>query len=720
MSLPPPPLPATLPSLEEEVSLPPAPPAAPPMSPFLSSPPPLPSLPIASPPVVPPPLVEAPPPVPPVFEAPAASPLSPPVVAPPVISMDPPPLPSHPAAGPQKPQRHGSGANLRSALETSKSAAISDPFASEPLATQDPFGASGFGANPAALKAWDAPSAVAPLASVSFSSADPFAPSGNGAEDDVFGSSAAGQFSVSSTHPASAFSNDAFATDSFSDAFAATSISSAAAVSDPFAAPPISNSVPNTIQAPTSFPEVVAPVVAAPQLPSFVQPQIPTAVPSLPLEDDSPIGLPKLAPQLDDDPFDLHIDRPLPVVAPAPVPVPAAVASAPAVVVPKAVSKPAIDKESEGGDPFAVLVGPLKPVVAVAAATTSIDSGVPLKTLLETKPAVGVVTPQVATSTVVPPGGPTQTPSNPFALNAPAAPAFPPAANVTQPVVNLVSAPAAPTGQIGNSDPFGLPSVSTLPADPFGMDSLNADPFGLGSVAPVPSKATPVGEPFLEETQAAEDTFGPCDDPFAAGFTPSAPVKKQPVAATADLLGGDDMDIFSSVPAPAAAVKSAPTAAARVPPPLPARASRPNAAPKTGAINTAAFVAAKQSSAVPSGDLLDGFDFASGPTKATTNPAASTPSNPFAPTTTTSTPSTAAGTDLFGDDPFASHGEAGDHHEESTEDVMRRLRRAYSLHSDQSEEVEEEDEDVKPISKVLRGIALFLPSSHFDILSESL
>eukprot|EP00981_Chlorochromonas_danica_P010308 scaffold3107_cov176-Ochromonas_danica.AAC.5 len=618
--------------------------------------------------------------------------------------MDPPALPSHPAVVPQKPQRHGSGANLRSAVETAKSATVSDPFASESFAKQDPFGASDFGASPVALKAWDVPSSVALAPSTSLSSAvDPFAPSGNGAEDDVFGSSAVGSFPVSSTHLASSFSNDAFATDSFSDAFAAsTTISSAAAVSDPFAAAsPISNIVPNTVQAPTSFPEIVTPVVAAPQLPSFVPPEIPPAVPSLPLEDDNPVGLPKLAPQLDDDPFDLHINRPLPV----PVPAPAAVASAPAVVAPKAVSKPAIEKGSEGGDPFAVLIAPLKPVVAVAAATTTIASGVPLKTLMETnKPAVGVAAPQIATSTtVVPPGGSTQMPSNPFALNASAAPTFPPATNVTPSVANVVSPPVAPAaGQIGNSDPFGLPPAQTLPADPFGMDSSNADPFGLGSVAPIPSKAAPFGEPLLEETQAAEDTFGPCDDPFAAGFTPAPPAKKQPVAATADLLGGSDLDIFSSVPAPAAVVQSsAPTAAARIPPPLPARTSRPTAAPKTGAINTAAFVAAKQSSAAPTGDLLDGFDFASGPTKATTNAAASTPSNPFAPTTTTSTPSTAAATDLFGDDPFVSHGEAGDHHEDSAEDVMRRLRRAYSLHSDQSEEVEEEDEDLKPITKVL-------------------
>jgi hypothetical protein len=394
---------------------------------------------------------------------------------------------------------------------------------------------------------------------------------------------------------------------------------------------------------------------------------------------EEPPSLPPPPPQVDDDPYDLHINRPVPVPQP-----PIATAA------PQPRKSFTEDKKpqskSASGDPFSELVAPLKPTPPpgvsnpFAKPANPLDS-LPLNALLAVK-QTSIVAAQVA-----------PTSSAPVAV-------------VGAPVAVTASAPV----RVATADPFSAPAV------PFAPPSVSAAPedFDLFDQLTAPRAAAPVVPPAAPPVPV----ISPADfDIFAAKAKPAAVAAKtvavtapvDPFAAPIDpfasaqsgapVVEDDTFDVFGlpkpalaqqkrpshtlpvpPVPAKAAVThKAAPAPKATVPPPL--ETSQPIVPHAKRQAPTAAPTAAP-----PEPDVIfSPADYRKTSSQSFDHVA----DDPFA-----SSVVPAHANDLF-DDPFATHADPRD--KEEIDDPLARLRQTYGLsaqHSDDEDEHHHDPSDV--------------------------
>ena len=433
-----------------------------------------------------------------------------------------------------------------------------------------------------------------------------------------------------------------------------------------FSFPPVPKK-PTSSVADFNFPPV--PPKAPPTAPAPAAP-VPPPVPAVPVApEEPPSSLPIPPPQIDDDPYEIHTNKPPPSLPVNPF------TNRPAALRQKEEPKKAPVSQ---GDPFEVLIAGVKPKKAEEKPKDP-TANIPLKDLvaqqaLASKPAdpAPFVPPPVSVRAAT-----TEKPrvQNPFAPKpAPTSP--------TAPVVAPAPVPAAPIA----------PAPGPAGFDPF---SPSKDPFAA------PSSASKAADPFAADFSA---------DPFAAPAAPLFPPSKPAHAPAAPAVTADDFDIFEKpskpVSKPVSAVPAAPAPAAAAAPALPASKPAatlpppPRQAPAPVAVPAKPSTAQQPQQKKKSVDLLDDpFDSAPAPAPAATvhdstfddmDPFdVSTADDPFAP-------SHAA-------DPFASDntkgkgkGKAPSSSAAGHEDMFERFKIMYGVkdqHSDHESDLDHEHHD---------------------------
>lgn len=390
---------------------------------------------------------------------------------------------------------------------------------------------------------------------------------------------------------------------------------------------------------------------------------------------EEPPSLPPPPPQVDDDPYDLHINRPVPVPQP---PIAAAV--------PHPRKSFTEDKKPQlktaGDDPFSELVAPLKPspppgVSNPFAKPANPLDNLPLNALLAAKQSSTVTvqaapassTPQVFVSApvAVAAGAPVRVAAaDPF--SAPAVPFAPPFASAAPEDFDLFDQPTVPQATAPIAPPVAPPVPVISPAD-FDIFAAKAKP------AAVPSKTAAVTVPV--------DPFAAHIDPFTSA-QPGAPIVDDDAfdvfglpkpAQTQQKRPGHTLPV-PPVPAKAAvAHKATPAPKATVPPPL--ETSQPIVPPVKRQAPTAAPTAAP-----PEPDFIfSPADYRKTSSHSFDHVADDPFASSVAPTHTD---------DLF-DDPFAAPANARD--KEEIDDPLARLRQTYGLSAQHSDDEDEHHHD---------------------------